>query len=83
MMETTQEHFLKDMIERNKAQWFVNHIQRHLDKGDIGSKAAHITPGLVGCTICGKDIEQIADETVKALVEISVLMQKRIKEQKS
>ena len=56
------EEIKKEIIERNKAHWFVKHIQKHLDNGDTGCVPSKITNGKVGCTICGKDIDQIAEE---------------------
>ncbi len=64
------EEIKKEIIEREKNFWFVNHIQKHLDDGDTGCVPSKITKGKVGCTICGKDIDQIAEEKLQVLLDM-------------
>jgi len=45
-----------------KERVFVKHMQDHLENDDRGCDGDKITPGVVGCTICGKDIDQIFEE---------------------
>ena len=60
-----------EMIKNNKDRWFVGHIQTHIDNNHFGKNGKDITPGKVGCVICGKDIDQIAED---ALLEIDNML---------
>lgn len=55
------------LILKNKERWFVEHIQNHLDKEDRGCVPSKITKGKVGCTICGRDIDEIAHDKVREI----------------
>lgn len=46
--------FEKQLIERNKDMWFVQHIEAHIKEMQL--------KGNVCCKICNKDIDQIAEE---------------------
>jgi Uri superfamily endonuclease len=43
----------RQLIEHNKHRWFVEHIERHLNKKDK-----------VICKICNKSVDEIAEETL-------------------
>jgi len=54
---------IEEIIERNKPLWFINHIQAHLKPEDK-----------VICKICGKSVDEIAEETwLKYFTEIKEL----------
>ena len=58
-----------EIINRNKGNWFVQHIQDHLDNGDTGLKCYKIPEGVVGCAICGKTVDEIAKDKLNKLRE--------------
>jgi len=53
-----KEDLKKKVIENNKAHWFIEHIQKHLDKDKQ-----------VVCTICNKTVDEIGEETFDLIVE--------------
>jgi len=49
-------------VDPKKAVFFVQHIQNHLDRGDLWrdmTEGRRIPPRKVGCKICEKSIDQI------------------------
>ena len=63
------EEVKRDIIDRNKNDWFVQHIQKHLDNGDTGLKLYKLEKGVVGCAICGKSVEQISEDMIEYIEE--------------
>jgi len=58
-----------EMFKNMKGELFIQHIQKHLDKGDK-----------VICKICGKDVDTIAEEElIKRFEELQPII-KRLKE---
>lgn len=48
----------KELIERNKELWFVQHIKEHLEEGQE-----------VICKICSKNVAQISEERMIKIEE--------------
>lgn len=49
---------MKEIIERNKGHWLLQHIKQHLKEDEQ-----------VICKICNKSVDEIAEETFKEIVK--------------
>lgn len=52
------EKLSKEIIERQKGQWFIEHIKEHFKEGEK-----------VICKICNKDVDTIAKETYEKILK--------------
>jgi hypothetical protein len=59
------------MRKREKALLFVEHIERHLEASDGLKYKLYGNPKVI-CKICGKTIDQIAEEAEEATPSLAV-----------
>ena len=52
------DNITKEIIENEKPTWFINHIKEHLKEGEQ-----------VICKICGKSIDEIAEDKLNQFRE--------------
>jgi len=60
-------NFELKLIDRNKNHWFVEHLNNHLEKGELSLNSIRISKedNQLFCNVCDKNITKIAHDTYK------------------